>query len=230
MAPEPVTLPAFLTRYQAECQDTWRDDEAIERVRFVVLDSETTGLNPNVDRIITIGALAVVGGDILLEDAFSALVKMSRNTEAVTVHGVTRDESLGGVEEPEALERFLDYLKDGVIVGHHIGHDIATLDAAYTRHWGVRLSNRSLDTMDLTLHLERDGAFAGRPAIRHFTLDALCEMFGVVPHDRHTASGDAFLTAQVFLRLVRLASKHGRGTLARMCEPYDVADEPTTDP
>ena len=56
---------------------------------------------------------------------------MERNTEAVTVHGVTRDESRKGIEEPQALERFLDYLRDGVIVGHHIGHDIATLDAAY---------------------------------------------------------------------------------------------------
>ncbi len=52
------------------------------------------------------------------------------------MHGVTRDESRGGVEEPEALERFLDYLRDGVIVGHHIGHDIGTFDAAYERHWG----------------------------------------------------------------------------------------------
>jgi DNA polymerase-3 subunit epsilon len=76
--------------------------------------------------------------------------------------------------------------------------------------------------MDLTLHLERDGAFAGRPAIRHFTLDALCDLFGVVPHDRHTAEGDAFMTAQVFLRLVRLASRFGRRTLVRIAEPFEV--------
>ena len=76
--------------------------------------------------------------------------------------------------------------------------------------------------MDLTLHLERDGAFAGRPPIRHFTLDGLCQMFGVIPHDRHTASGDAFITAQVFLRLVRLAFRFDRGTLARICDPFAV--------
>ena len=113
-----------------------------------------------------------------------------------------------------------------MIVGHHIGHDIATIDAACERHWGVRLMNRSLDTMDLTLHLERDGAFAGRPPIRHFTLDALCTLFGVIPHDRHTATGDAFITAQVFLRLVRLASRSGRGTLARITEPFEVEPAP----
>jgi DNA polymerase-3 subunit epsilon len=74
--------------------------------------------------------------------------------------------------------------------------------------------------MDLTLHLERDGAFAGQPPIRRFTLDALGERFGVVPHDRHTAAGDAFITAQVFLRLVRLAARFDRGTLGRLCEPF----------
>ncbi len=124
------------------------------------------------------------------------------------------------MEESDALVRFLDYVRDGVIVGHHIGHDIGVLDAACERHWGVRTRNRSLDTMDLTLHLERDGAFAGRPPIRSFTLDALCELFGVIPHDRHTASGDAFITAQVFLRLLRLAARHGRTTLARLGERY----------
>lgn len=194
----------------------------IDRVRFVVLDSETTGLNPATDRIITIGAVAVIGGEILLEDSFGALLRLERNTEAVTVHGVTRDESRKGMEEPEALELFLDYLGDGVIVGHHIGHDIATFDAALSRHWGLTLMNRSLDTMDLTLHLERVGALAGRPPIRHFTLDALSDMFGVIPHDRHTAGGDAFITAQVFLRLVRLADKFGRDTLARITEPFEV--------
>jgi DNA polymerase III subunit epsilon len=224
-----VTLPPFISRYRASFDATWAEDTPIEHVRFVVLDSETTGLNPRVDRLITIGAVAVRNSEIVLEDSFDALIKIDRNTEAVTVHGVTRDQSLRGVDEQVAIEQFLDYLRDGVIVGHHIGHDISTLDAALERHWGITLANRSLDTMDLTLHLERDGAFAGRPPIRQFTLDGLCAMFGVIPHDRHTASGDAFITAQVFLRLERLATRFGRGTLGRISEPFEVeATEPVT--
>jgi DNA polymerase-3 subunit epsilon len=219
---EPVITPAFVTRYRVLVEHAWSDGTPIDRVRFVVLDSETTGLNPATDRIITIGAVAVIKGEIVLSDSFAALLRMERNTEAVTVHGVTRDESRKGIAEAAALEQFLEYLGDGVIVGHHIGHDIATFDAGYSRHWGFQLANRSLDTMDLTLHLERDGAFAGRPPIRHFTLDALCELFAVTPHDRHTASGDAFITAQVFLRLLRLAARCGRNTLSRLCEPFEV--------
>jgi DNA polymerase-3 subunit epsilon len=226
MAAQPVTEPLLLRRYRARFESTWSDAAPIDRVRFVVLDSETTGLNPATDRIITIGAVAVADREIVLDDSFSALIRMERNTEAVTVHGVTRDESRKGMEEARALELFLAYVGDGVIVGHHIGHDIATFDAAYRRHWGFQLLNRSLDTMDLTLHLERDGAFAGRPPIRQYTLDALCAMFGVIPHDRHTASGDAFITAQVFLRLVRLAERFGRGTLAQISEPFEVEAAP----
>jgi len=221
-----VNVPPFLARYRSSFDSTWTDAAPIDRIRFVILDSETTGLNPATDRLITIGAVSVIDGEICLADGFAALITIARNTSAVTVHGVTREQALAGVDEPVALERFLDYLRDGVIVGHHIGHDIATLDVALARHWGTRLSNRSLDTMDLTLHLERDGAFAGRPPIKHFTLDALCGMFGVIPHDRHTATGDAFITAQVFLRLVRLAKRFGRDTLAKIAEPFPVPEPP----
>jgi DNA polymerase III subunit epsilon len=217
---EDADEPAFIRRYRARMADDWKPDSPIDQVRFVVLDSETTGLDPRTDRLVTIGAVAVQAGEILLDDTFDALLALSHNTSAVTVHGVTRDESRRGLQEPDALARFLDYLGTGVIVGHHILHDVQTLDAGYERHWGFSLGNHSLDTMDLTRHLERDGALAGRAPIRHFTLDSLCEMFGVVPHDRHTASGDAFITAQVFLRLLRLARTQGRHTLASVAEEF----------
>ena len=165
----------FIEQYQRRFAATWNDGTPIENVRFVAIDSETTGLNPVTDRIITIGAVAVQDGDILLEDSFEALLRVERNTAAVAVHGITRDETHGGLDEPEALRRFLDYLQDGVTVGHRIGHDI----------------------------------------------DSQCDLFGVIPHDRHTAGGDAFITAQVFLRLLRLASRHGRDELGSLCEPFE---------
>jgi DNA polymerase III subunit epsilon len=198
---------------------------AVDQVRFVVLDTETTGLDPRRDRIITIGAVGVQRGEILLQDSFEALLKVEHNTSAVTVHGVTRDDSRLGFEEPQALRLFLEYLKDGVIVGHHIQHDVLTLNAGYERHFGFSLKNQSLDTMDLTLHLEKDGAFAGQEQIRSFSLDALCGLFGVVPHDRHTAAGDAFLTALVFQRLLRLAARQGRTTLDGLAEPWPTEGE-----
>jgi DNA polymerase-3 subunit epsilon len=221
MAEGPVMELPFIIRYRDHFESTWDDRTPIDAVRFVVLDCETTGLNPMADRIITIGAVAVQNGEILIEDSFEALLKVARNTGAVTVHGVTRDESRGGIEEEQALEMFLAYLKDGVIVGHHIGHDIASLDAGYNRHWGFQLSNRWLDTMNLALHLQSAGAFPNMHRADEFTLDQLCNMFGIEPHGRHTATGDAFLTAQIFLRLRLLATRYGRASLGQICEPRE---------
>ena len=55
-----MTAPPFVDRYRDSFSSTWSDGESIERVRFVILDSETTGLNPATDRLITIGAVAVI--------------------------------------------------------------------------------------------------------------------------------------------------------------------------
>jgi DNA polymerase-3 subunit epsilon len=197
----------------------------IDDVRFVALDSETTGLDPRRDRLITIGAVAVQGGEIRLDDSFEVMLQLAYNNSSVTVHGITRDEAAAGMPEREGVEMFLEYLGDGVIVGHHIGHDIEALNCALARWGGGRLTNRSLDTMDLTLHLADDGAFVGREMAQGFSLDGLCEMFGIRPHDRHTAGGDAFITAQVFLRLLRAAKRVGRVTVERLCEPYAAAED-----
>jgi DNA polymerase-3 subunit epsilon len=218
-----VIEPHFVKRYRESFQSTWSDRTPIDSVRFVVLDCEATGLNPHVDRIITIGAVGVINGEILIRDSFDALLKMTENSGSVTVHGVTRDESRSGLEETAALQMFLEYIKDGVIVGHHIGYDVALLDKGFERHWGFRLSNRCLDTMYLALHLQREGAFVGRKRMERFTLDALCDRFSVIPYGRHTAAGDAFLTAQIFLRLRALAKKHGRDSLGALCEPYEFS-------
>jgi DNA polymerase-3 subunit epsilon len=207
-------------RYLEAFESTWTDETAVEQVRFVVLDTETTGFDPRRDRIITIGAVAVCDGEMLLADVFEVMLRLAYNNSSVTVHGVTRDEASEGMEEGEALTEFLEYLRDGVIVGHHIGHDIQALNVASERHLGLKLQNRWLDTMDLTLHLNDDGAFEGRPMAGGFSLDVLCEMFGVTTHDRHTAGGVAFLTAQVFLRLLRAARGVGRVTLGALCVPY----------
>jgi len=162
----------------------------------------------------------VENGEICLDDSFEALLKMDYNHASVTVHGITREEASAGMDEPEALELFLDYLKDGVIVGHHIGHDVQTINVALQRHFDMELRNRALDTMDLTLHLNDDGAFREQTMAKGFDLDGLCDMFGIAPHDRHTAGGDAFITAQVFLRLLRAARKVGRNTVGAISVPY----------
>ena len=77
--------------------------------------------------------------------------------------------------------------------------------------------------MDLPLRLNDLGAFAGKPMAEGFSLDALCTMFGVTAHDRHTAGGDAFITARIFQRLLRAAKAVGQDRLGWLCEPLLAA-------
>jgi DNA polymerase-3 subunit epsilon len=202
--------------YQEAFEASWSDSEPLDGVRFVVLDCETTGLDPRRHRIVSIGAVGVTRGQIDLSDTFEALLRVRYNTETTPVHGITRDETRNGLDEAEAIASLLGYLRDGVIVGHHIGHDLGMINAAMRRNFDLSLRNRHLDTGLLTLQLEQDGAFPEQAKLHQVTLDALCARFDILPYDRHTAAGDAFLTAQVFLRLLRLAIRHGRGTLGAL--------------
>jgi len=202
---------------------SWPDDAPIDAVRFVVLDCETTGLDPRHHRIVSIGAVGIRDGQIDLGDTYEALLRVRHNTAATLVHGITRTESRAGLSEPDALAGLLAYLDDGVIVGHHIRYDLAMIEAALARHGGAAgdtaLYNRRIDTADLTRRLAADGAFSKETAPSDLSLDGLCAHFNIVPYDRHTAPGDAFLTAQVLLRLLRIAARQGRSRLAALLEP-----------
>jgi DNA polymerase-3 subunit epsilon len=212
------SLTPALAGYRVRIARDWPEDTPIAGVRFVVLDCEATGLDPRRHRIVSIGAVAVRECQIDLGDSFEALLRVRFNTAATLVHGITRTETRDGLAEPDALAGLLDYVGNGVIVGHHIGYDLAMIDAALTRHAGTdaALGNRRLDTADLTRRLAADGAFTKGRAPADLSLDGLCGHFGIVPYDRHTAPGDAFLTAQVLLRLLHIAARCGRSGLGQL--------------
>lgn len=202
---------------------TWDLNLGWENARFVVLDTESTGLDQQRDRIVSIGAVGCYFFELSLDDVFEVVLPISHNTSAVHIHGITREQAAAkGVPEPEALQRFLRYLRDGIIVGHHVSHDIGMIEAACQRHFGLeRLPNHVVDTMDLTLRLESLGGMTKAPwETNDFSLDGLCERFGIALHDRHTASGDAFLTAQVFLKLLKRAKRCNLLRLGQLTEPF----------
>lgn len=197
-------------------------------VRFVILDTEMTGLDSRVDRLVSIGAIGCQGGDLILEDAFEAFIQISHNTSAVHLHGITRERAESeGAPESQVLEHFLNYLRDGIIVGHHVSDDISMLELACQRCFDFEvLPNLVIDTMQLTLSLEQAGFLEQAPEETEpdYSLDGLCGRFGLSPHDRHTAAGDAFLTGQVFLKLMRRAKAHGWTRLGQLTEYAESKD------
>lgn len=188
-------LPEFWKQYSGHFRSKLPLD--INRVRFVVLDTETTGLDPSRDRILSIGCVGLHENRIRVADSLEIYLTQNHfNAETVAVHGILKNSRFHKHTEQEAIKQLLTYLENSVIVAHHAGFDLAVLNNSLGRLSLPKLKNKVLDTGVLfkktTLCSSND---------THYSLDALCELFSIKKHDRHTAAGDAFLTGILFLKI-----------------------------
>ena len=210
-------LPPFVADYQRatprriERKQSWTD------VTFTVLDAETTGFRPGQDRILSIGLVPIRQGNIDVAGRRTWLVQQTDapSNEAVKIHGISPAESAAGIPESQVLTELLHVLSGTVIVGHHIGFDVQMINASLTKHFRTKLRNPLLDTATLAgRHLDafqKTGYANQRPP----TLEEVCSHANLPIMGRHTASGDAFTTAQFFLWLCsRFQMRHRRGLLA----------------
>jgi len=176
----------------------------LEAVRFVVIDAETTGFDTTHDRMLSLSAVPLTHLQIAVSAIRAWLIRQPAPTvtPAVTVHGILPSETADGSDEPEVLRELLPLLHGAVLVGHHVRFDAAMLDAALRRHFGVRLRNPFVDTALLAMSTLEAFRKTGYPNQRPPALEEVCARCGFDPVDRHTAVGDAFTTAEIFLLLV----------------------------
>ncbi|WPR70070.1 3'-5' exonuclease [Flavobacterium sp. NG2] len=168
-----------------------------EDIRFVSLDTETTGFDFENDRILCIGAVAIKNNKILVSDSFEVYIKQEVfNKETVKIHGIRREGKEVKVSEEEAMIQFLDYLGDAVIVAHHTKFDMTMINKALRRAGGGTVRSKQLDTNYIHKKIATEDRFK-----KTYSLDELCDIYNVKKHDRHTALGDALITAYLFLKL-----------------------------
>lgn len=188
------TYPEFFKNYLKSFKA--KTPNTIKQTRFVVFDTETTGLDTKTDRILSIGAIAINNGIIDVADSFEIYLKQNEfNAETVEIHGILKEGTITKYTEKEAVQQFINYLGNSVLVAHHAAFDIEMVNTALKRMMLAKLKNKSIDTGILYKKLE--GKKKG-----HFNLDKLCSEFKIPMHDRHTASGDAFITALIFLKII----------------------------
>lgn len=195
--------PPAICRYLAARQTAAPLSAPWKPLRLVVFDTETTGLDPRKDRMLSIGAVSIVQGSIQVGDSLELMVNNSsrQDRKAIEVHGIVPSETREGQPEAAAVEAFLDYLGSDVLVGHHVGFDIAMIERAAQRMApGFRLYNPRIDTAQLLRRMEGGSPVHQPGSMQGYNLDALCERYHIAKNDRHTAWGDAFLTAQLLLR------------------------------
>jgi DNA polymerase III subunit epsilon len=183
-----------------------RDAPATPAGRWVVVDTETSGLDPERDRLLAIGAVAVDDDGILLDDSFEIVLKGDRAGDAanILVHGIGHGAQAAGVPVRGALEAFRAWAADAPRVGFHTDFDRAVLRVAFAGA-GLPADDRPwLDLAPLAGALVPEAyRYGGR------SLDDWLAAFGIECTIRHNAASDALATAELLLRLRAIAAKQG---------------------
>ncbi|TVQ33591.1 MAG: DNA polymerase III subunit epsilon [Wenzhouxiangella sp.] len=198
--------------FQAANRSRKLDDCPLSELSFTVFDTETTGLNPaGGDEIIQIGAVRIVNGKILGQECFDQLVDPQRPIPRVSIpiHGITPDMVKGQPTIDEVLPAFHAFSSDTVLVAHNAAFDMKCLEVKQDQT-GLVFDQPVLDTLLLSALVQENQE-------RH-NLDDLAERFGLTILGRHTAIGDAMVTAEILLRLIPLLAEHGIHTLGEALE------------
>lgn len=163
--------------------------------RYVVLSTETSGLNTDKDVILSIGSFAVIDSSIIIGDSFEAVLLQYKFFHDNGLSNEFLVESkMKKLGEPDAIKAFIDFIGNSTLVGHHIDFDVEMINAALERLDCGRLKNEALDidVMHRKLNDIND---------KQFSLEELCIAYNIPISDRNSAAEDAYKTALLFLKL-----------------------------
>lgn len=211
----PEAARPLIYDFDATRHDTEKalEQRTLNDLSFVVFDTETTGLMPNKDEIVQIGAVRVVNGRIIPGEIVNQLVNPGRPIPPASskVHRITDDMVLEAPPVIDAINEFHAFAKDSVIVAHNAPFDMAFL------HRYSQISGQSWDHPILDTVLLSAVVFG---ADQPHTLDALCDRLDItIPEmSRHTAFGDAQATAEALCKLLPILKSRGFDTFGKVID------------
>ena len=204
----------------------------ISDVRFVVVDTELTGLDEKKDSIVSIGAVRMTGGRIDLGDQFYKLVspKTALKADSVCIHEITPADVCEQPGIEAGLDAFLDYAGNDVLVGHFISIDQSFLNREMKRIHGCKLPNPAIDTFSIYEWLRKRqrarDCFA--TPVAGYRLYDIIKCFDIPVSGAHNAIMDAFATAQLFQRFIPYLADAGAqdiGELLKVGTPFEGGDQ-----
>jgi len=187
------------------------DNCPLTELIYTVFDTETTGLNPEEDEIISIGAVRIVNGRLLRDEHFDKLVNPGRALpfESIRFHGIEQHMLQNKPSIEQILPLFGRFAEATVLVAHNAAFDMRMLQMKELSS-KTKFINPVLDTMLLSAIVH--------PAHTNHNLEAIADRLGVSIIGRHTALGDAIATGELFVKLISLLAKMGIYTLKQARE------------
>lgn len=199
---------AYVRQMQKEMKQDGALRIPLQQLDVVVFDIETTGFFPEQgDEIISIGAIKLIGGKILAEQAFYSLVRYEKELSSTIVDltGITNEQLEDAPSLSDVLIRFFDFVKNATLVAHHANHEKSFLQSANWKLFRTPFKYRIVDTSFLYRIAE--------PDIKFVRLEDFCEYHNIPIVDRHHALGDAKLTAKLWSIYIEKVQELGCVTL-----------------
>jgi DNA polymerase-3 subunit epsilon len=167
---------------------------------IVVFDCETTGLNPKVDNIISIGAVKIRGNKVLTDEALHIYIEQDEaiDDKSITIHQIRNCDLDGALPEKEAIEQFLHFIENRKLVGYYLEFDVAMVNKYIKRFFGITLPNIQ-EEVSATYYDKKIGTIPQENVDLSF--DTILETLKVPKLDAHNALNDAIMTALIYIKL-----------------------------
>ena len=188
-------------------QKTELDNRLLTELSFTVFDTETTGLDPRGgDEIISIGGVRIINNRILRKENFNQLIDPRRSlpSDAIKIHGIQPEMLKGKPFIETVLPLFHRFCKGTILVAHNAAFDMRMLQMKEAAT-DTKFINPVLDTLLLSAFLH--------PAHKSHDIENIAVRLGVNLFGRHTALGDAMMTAEMFLKMIPLLAQQNIHTL-----------------
>lgn len=188
---EPLVRPLLAHSIPMACANPWQ-------LPMLVLDMETSGLNPAQDRILSMGWIPVVDGTLCLgQSCHHYLASEAVSAESSVIHHITPQALYGGLDEKEALSKLLEAMTGRLLVAHGAAIERGFFGALLARHCGIE-HELPLLWLD-TLVLERS-LICNRHVQRvDYRLSEIRKRRGLPPYLAHNALADAVATGELLL-------------------------------
>lgn len=177
-------------------------------LNYVVVDIETTGLEPETNEIIEIAALKIEKGEVL--DVFCSLINIHQPLplEIIRLTQITDAMLSEGGEKTTVLKNFVDFVKNSPLMVHNVEFDIPFLSHHLQKTLGAELKNQTICTLKLSQKL--------LPGLGSHKLGKVAEHFKISTPLTHRASGDVEITYQVWQRILELLERRGITSLEEL--------------